>query len=78
MVQSRVFGLPSRMRLFISLPKPSQRQQHPLDAAAIAAALSEIKDFDTILGAFSFNATGDPVYDPVVLIVKDGKLEVFE
>ena len=49
-----------------------------MDAAAIAAALSEIKDFDTILGAFSFNATGDPVYDPVVLIVKDGKLEVFE
>ena len=48
------------------------------DAAAIAAALSEIKDFDTILGAFSFDATGDPVYDPVVLIVKDGRLEVFE
>ena len=49
-----------------------------MDATAIAAALSEIKDFDTILGAFSFDATGDPVYDPVVLIVKDGRLEVFE
>ena len=49
-----------------------------LDAAAIAAALSGIKDFDTILGPFSFDANGDPVYDPVVLIVKDGRLAVFE
>ena len=48
------------------------------DSAAIAAALAEIKDFDTILGKFSFNAIGDAVYDPVVLIVKNGKLEVFE
>lgn len=48
------------------------------DSAAIAAALSEIKDFDTILGAFSFDPNGDPIYDPVVLIVKDGKLKVFE
>ncbi len=48
------------------------------DSAAIAAALAEIKDFDTILGKFSFNAIGDAVYDPVVLIVKNSKLEVFE
>ena len=48
------------------------------DSAAIAAALGKIKDFDTILGKFSFNAIGDAVYDPVVLIVKNGKLEVFE
>ena len=48
------------------------------DAAAIAAALSEIKDFNTILGSFSFDLNGEPVYDPVVLIVKDGRLEVFE
>ena len=32
----------------------------------------------TILGAFSFDANGDAVYGPVVLIVKDGKFEVFE
>ena len=48
------------------------------DSAAIAAALAEIKDFDTILGKFSFNAIGDAIYDPVVLIVKNGRLEVFE
>lgn len=48
------------------------------DSAAIAAALAEIRDFDTILGPFSFNAVGDAIYDPIVLIVKDGEFEVFE
>ena len=48
------------------------------DSSAIAAALAEIKDFDTILGKFSFNADGDAVYAPVVLIVNNGKFEVFE
>ena len=48
------------------------------DSEAIAAALAEIRDFDTILGPFSFNAVGDAVYDPIVLIVKDGEFEVFK
>ena len=48
------------------------------DPKAIAAALAEIRDFDTILGPFSFNEVGDAVYDPIVLIVKDGEFEVFE
>lgn len=48
------------------------------DSKAVAAALVEIKDFDTILGKFSFDSNGNAIYDPVVLIVKDGKLEVFE
>ena len=48
------------------------------DPKAIAAALAEIRDFDTILGPFSFNDVGDAVYDPIVLIVKDGEFEVFE
>ena len=48
------------------------------DPEAIAAALAEIRDFDTILGPFSFNPVGDAVYDPIVLIVKDGEFEVFE
>lgn len=48
------------------------------DSQAIAAALAEIRNFDTILGKFSFNAVGDAVYDPIVLIVKDGEFEVFE
>ena len=48
------------------------------DAVGIRNALAEIQEFDTILGKFSFDANGDPVYDPVVLVVKDGTLEVFE
>ena len=48
------------------------------NAEAIAAALAEIRDFDTILGKFSFNDVGDAVYDPIVLIVKDGEFQVFE
>ncbi len=48
------------------------------DAAAIRDALASIRDFDTILGKFSFDANGDAVYDEKVLIVKDGKLVRFE
>ena len=49
-----------------------------IDAAAIRDALASIKDLDTILGKFSFNADGDAVYDAKVLIVKDGELVRFE
>ena len=48
------------------------------DSVGIRNALAEIQEFDTILGKFSFDANGDPIYDPVVLIVKDGNLEVFK
>lgn len=48
------------------------------DADAIRDTLANIMDLDTILGTFSFNADGDPVYDPKVLIVKNGKLVPFE
>ena len=48
------------------------------DSNAIRSALADITDFDTILGKFSFNAVGDAVYDPIILIVKDGQFEVFE
>ena len=41
-------------------------------------ALANITDFDTILGKFSFNNVGDAVYDPIVLIVKNGEFQVFE
>ena len=48
------------------------------DPAAIRDALASIRGFDTILGNFSFDANGDAVYDPKVLIVKDGELVPFE
>ncbi len=48
------------------------------DSIAIRDALANIRDFDTVLGKFSFDANGDAIYDPKVLIVKDGMLQVFE
>ena len=48
------------------------------DAAAIRDALVNTKNFDTILGQFSFNAVGDAVYDLMVLVVQNGNFEVFE
>ena len=48
------------------------------DPSAIRDALANIADFDTILGKFSFNDVGDAVYDPIVLIVKNGEFQIFE
>ncbi len=48
------------------------------DPGAIRDRLAGIRDMDTILGRFSFNADGDAVYDPVVLIARDGEFEIFE
>ena len=48
------------------------------DSVSVRDALSNIMDFDTILGKFSFNADGDAVYAPGVLVVKDGTLQPFE
>ncbi len=48
------------------------------DASAIRDALAMIRKLPTVLGNFSFDAHGDGVYDPAVLIVKNGNLEVFD
>ena len=48
------------------------------DSTEIRDALANITDFDTIFGKFSFNAVGDAVYDPKILIVTNGQLEIFE
>ena len=48
------------------------------DSAAIRDALANTMDMDTILGQFSFDKVGDAVYDPQILIVKDGEFAVFE
>ena len=49
-----------------------------IDATAIRDALANTKNFDTVLGKFSFNAAGDAVYDLMVLTVQNGNFEVFE
>ena len=48
------------------------------DAEAIRDALAETMDFPTILGNFSFDPNGEAIYDPIVLIAKDGELQAFE
>ena len=48
------------------------------EPGAIRDALASIKDFNTVLGKFSFDQHGDAVYDPIVLIVKNGELQTFE
>jgi branched-chain amino acid transport system substrate-binding protein len=45
---------------------------------AIRDRLAGVENLDTILGEFSFNADGDAVYDPVVLIARDGAFEIFD
>lgn len=49
-----------------------------VDSDAIRAALADTKEFDSVLGRFSFDSVGDPVYDPVMLIVRNGSFEAFE
>ena len=41
------------------------------DTDSIRESLSNIKDFPTIFGPFTFNSDGDAMYDPVVAVVKD-------
>ena len=48
------------------------------DPVAIRDAMANIMDLDTVLGKFSFDAVGDAVYNPIVLIVENGQLQVFK
>lgn len=48
------------------------------DRDALRDALAEIKDLDGLLGKFSFDKDGDVVMDPTVLIIDDGKFQLFE
>ena len=48
------------------------------DAAMIRDALAMTMDLPTILGNFSFDPNGDAIYDPIVFVVKDGELQLFE
>lgn len=54
------------------------RHAQSTDSAAIRDALAQTMDFPTILGNFSFDPNGEAVYDPIVLMVKDGELQLFE
>lgn len=49
-----------------------------VDHAAVRDALAQIKGLESPLGTFAFDANRDPVHEPVVLIVKNGKFEIFQ
>ncbi len=48
------------------------------DPRSIRDAMAGITNLDTILGQFSFDRNGDAVYNPVVLVVRNGTFEVYE
>jgi branched-chain amino acid transport system substrate-binding protein len=49
-----------------------------VDHAAIRDALTQITDFESPLGMFSFDANRDPIHEPVVLAVTNGAFDVFK
>ena len=48
------------------------------EATAVRDVMAGITGIDTILGQFSFNADGDAVYDPNILIVENGEFVPLE
>ena len=48
------------------------------DSTAIRDALAQTMDFDTILGPFSFDPNGEANYEPIIAVVKDGQIVMFE
>ncbi|MHB8203379.1 MAG: ABC transporter substrate-binding protein [Desulfomonilaceae bacterium] len=45
---------------------------------AIRDAMAKIKDMDTVLGKFSFDARREPVHAPVVQIIENGKFVLYK
>ena len=48
------------------------------EAQAIREVMADIKNLDTVLGNFSFDADGDAVHDATILTVENGEFKVFE
>lgn len=48
------------------------------DRDKLRDALAEIKDFDGVLGEFSFDDEGDVVMKPTVLVIEDGQFKEFK
>ena len=62
----------------VSILAVALQNAESIDAMSIRDALVNLKDFETILGSFAFNADGDAVYDPNVMVVRDGRLQRIE
>ena len=48
------------------------------DSESIRDALADIRDLDTVLGSFSFDAVGDALYDPTIIVVENGEIKALE
>jgi branched-chain amino acid transport system substrate-binding protein len=48
------------------------------DRDKLRDALAKIKDFNGVLGNMSFDKDGDIIMDPTVLVIQDGKFQVFK
>lgn len=62
----------------VSILAAAIKNAESIDATGIQNALANLKDLPTILGSFSFDADRNAVYDPKVMVVKDGALQPFE
>ena len=75
-IEPNIFVAQSYAAVYILAAAIAEAQS--TDPTAIRDALAKTKNFDTVLGQFSFNAVGDAVYDPIVLIVENGEFQIFE
>ncbi|MDE0040779.1 MAG: ABC transporter substrate-binding protein, partial [Candidatus Poribacteria bacterium] len=48
------------------------------DPESIRNALADIRDLETVLGSFSFDAVGDALYDPTIIVVENGEIKALE
>ena len=75
-IEPNIFAAQSYAAVYILVAAIAEAQS--TDSTAIRDALANTKDFNTVLGQFSFDAVGDAVYDPVILIVENGEFQIFE
>ena len=64
-IEPNIFVAQSYAAVYILAAAIAEAQS--TDPIAIRDAMANTKNFDTVLGRFSFNAVGDAVYDPVIL-----------
>lgn len=75
-IEPEPWAAQSYVALYILAEAISKAQS--TEATAVRDVMANITDLDTILGQFSFNADGDAVYDPNILIVKNGEFVPLE
>ena len=75
-IEPEPWAAQSYVALYILAEAISEAQS--TEATAVRDVMAKIVDLDTILGQFSFNADGDAVYDPNILIVENGEFVPLE